>query len=179
MKKEILITQLEEKTVSIIAWVEAQAADQFAHQITPEKWSTGQHLEHLIKSTKPLNQALNMPKMALRGMFGKNNRVERTYDELVEKYQGKLAEGIPPNTNNSFAPKPVENSQKNEVLTNFRKEVDNFKKVLDKWDEKNLSAYILPHPLIGKLTIREMLYFTIYHTEHHHLLLKRDYMYEV
>lgn len=177
MNKEILIPQLEEKTASIIAWVEAQEADQFSHQIADEKWSTGQHLQHLIKSVKPLNQALNMPKMALKGMFGKNNREERTYEQLVEKYQTKLAEGIPPNANNSFKPKQVENNEKNEVLTTFRKEVDDFKKVLDKWEEKELSEYILPHPLIGKLTVREMLYFTIYHTEHHHLLLKRDYNY--
>jgi len=177
MKKEILIAQLEEKTASIIAWVEEQAANQFAHQITPEKWSTGQHLQHLIKSTKPLNQGLNMPKMALRGMFGKNNREERTYEQLVEKYQGKLAEGLPPNTNNSFAPKSVENSQKSEILTTFRTEVDNLKKIVEKWNEKNLSEYILPHPLIGKLTIREMLYFTIYHTEYHHKILERDYSY--
>jgi hypothetical protein len=28
---------------------------------------------------------------------------------------------------------------------------------------------VLPHPLLGKLTIREMLYFTVYHGEHHRL----------
>jgi hypothetical protein len=25
----------------------------------------------------------------------------------------------------------------------------------------------LPHPLLGKLTLREMLYFTAYHADHH------------
>ena len=37
-----------------------------------------------------------------------------------------------------------------------------------KLDEEDLDNYILPHPLIGKTTIREMLYFTIYHVQHHH-----------
>jgi hypothetical protein len=30
-----------------------------------------------------------------------------------------------------------------------------------------LDEYLLPHPLIGKLTIREILYFTIYHNLRH------------
>jgi len=37
-----------------------------------------------------------------------------------------------------------------------------------KYNEQQLDSYILPHPLIGKLTLREMLYFTLYHAEHHH-----------
>ena len=34
--------------------------------------------------------------------------------------------------------------------------------------EKDLDFYVLPHPLIGKLTLREMLFFCIYHVQHHH-----------
>ena len=37
----------------------------------------------------------------------------------------------------------------------------------DSFSEKQLDTFILPHPLLGKLTLREMLYFTIYHAEHH------------
>ena len=45
---------------------------------------------------------------------------------------------------------------------------DKYTKNIDKLDEEDLDNYILPHPLIGKTTIREMLYFTIYHVQHHH-----------
>ena len=38
---------------------------------------------------------------------------------------------------------------------------------LGNWSEKDLDKYKLPHPLLGKLTVREMLFFTIYHNEHH------------
>ena len=37
---------------------------------------------------------------------------------------------------------------------------------------KDLDVYILPHPLLGKVTLREMLYFTIHHNEHHLELLQ-------
>ncbi len=40
-------------------------------------------------------------------------------------------------------------------------------KRVDSFSEAQLDALILPHPLLGKLTLREMLYFTIYHVQHH------------
>ena len=36
-----------------------------------------------------------------------------------------------------------------------------------KWKDPQLDQYIAPHPLLGKITLRELGYFTIYHTYHH------------
>jgi hypothetical protein len=33
--------------------------------------------------------------------------------------------------------------------------------------EAQLDQYLVPHPLLGKITLRELGYFTIYHTQHH------------
>ena len=38
--------------------------------------------------------------------------------------------------------------------------------------EKELDQYMLPHPILGKVTYREMLYFTMYHVNHHYSLVK-------
>ncbi len=53
-------------------------------------------------------------------------------------------------------------------------EIKNFKELhnamfanLENWSDKQLNTYLLPHPLIGKLTIKEMLYFVDYHILHH------------
>jgi len=35
------------------------------------------------------------------------------------------------------------------------------------WGDDALDRYRLPHPLIGKLTLREMLVFTLFHFDHH------------
>jgi hypothetical protein len=35
------------------------------------------------------------------------------------------------------------------------------------WSEDDLDNHRLPHPLLGKLTVREMLFFTLYHIQHH------------
>jgi hypothetical protein len=45
---------------------------------------------------------------------------------------------------------------------------------ISRYPEKKLDSLILPHPLLGKLTLREMLYFTNYHVIHHHKLTNRD-----
>ena len=43
--------------------------------------------------------------------------------------------------------------------------------------EEDLDRYLAPHPLLGKITLRELAYFTIYHT-HHHLQIIKDRMAE-
>ena len=48
--------------------------------------------------------------------------------------------------------------------------INKLNKKIDSFDEKDLDRYILPHPLLGKLTIREMLFFTVYHVQHHQSL---------
>ena len=37
----------------------------------------------------------------------------------------------------------------------------------EKWQENEMDLYQLPHPLLGNLTVREILYFTIYHNLRH------------
>lgn len=48
-------------------------------------------------------------------------------------------------------------------------------KALNPWKEEDMSVYIMPHPAIGKCTIREFVYFTTLHTYHHLDILKNQY----
>lgn len=129
------------------------------------KWSPAEILGHLILSTKPLNKALSVPKFLLRSQFGKNNREEGSFERVLEKYHRGLESGVeaPPN----FVFKGAKERGKDGMLDMFTKELNKLLEHIDKWSEKDLSTYILPHPAIGKLTIREMLFFTVFHTDHH------------
>jgi hypothetical protein len=40
-------------------------------------------------------------------------------------------------------------------------------KAFESWNEEDLDTIRLPHPLLGKITAREMIYFTLYHAKHH------------
>ena len=131
------------------------------------KWTAGQQLQHLVLSVKPLNKALLMPKLALTSMFGKANRPSKSYEDLVTKYQDKLkgVQGAP--APSQYAPSPIAYSQSNELCNTLMKEVSKLRRKIEKISESDLDVIILPHPLMGKVTLREMIYFTIYHAEHH------------
>jgi hypothetical protein len=40
-----------------------------------------------------------------------------------------------------------------------------------KTTDPHLDHFIAPHPLLGKITLRELCYFTIYHTLHHQAII--------
>jgi hypothetical protein len=44
---------------------------------------------------------------------------------------------------------------------------------LQNWSEEELDIYNCPHPVLGKTTIKEVLYFTIYHVQHHTEIIKK------
>ncbi len=102
-KPEIL-TAIDNSFSAMMKFIEAQ--DELNFIAAPSgKWTSGQHLYHLVKTTRPVSLALLLPLFSLK-LFGKPNRTERTYDELVLKYKKKLASGakapaifIPPNIN--------------------------------------------------------------------------------
>ncbi len=128
-------------------------------------WSPGDILGHLILSTKPVNKALSTPKLILRTTFGVNKRDERTFEETKSRYYKALDGGV--TAPSTFVYNGVKEKGKEYLINSFSKELSKLLTHIDKWEEKDLSKYILPHPAIGKLTIREMLYSTHFHTEHH------------
>ncbi|MFK7801547.1 MAG: DinB family protein, partial [Anaerolineae bacterium] len=38
---------------------------------------------------------------------------------------------------------------------------------VDAWQDADLDTLVLPHPLLGNMTLREILLFTVYHNMHH------------
>lgn len=137
-----------------------------------QKWTPGQQLEHIRRSVQPLAQGFRLPKWLIKMIFGKSNRPGRTYDELVKKYSLKLEEGG--RASGRFLPKAVAISEKNKIIDSLNKDLLSITKNLSTFSESELDEIVLPHPLLGKLTIREMMYFTIYHAEHHMNLTKRN-----
>lgn len=136
------------------------------------KWTAGQQLDHICCGVKPLTQGFMLPKFAFGLLFGKAGKDSLDYDELVEKYQTVLANGG--KASGRFIPKDIPVSEKEKLKNNLLRSVESLIKSLEKFSENDLDKYRLPHPLLGKLTVREMLYFTIYHVEHHHKAALRN-----
>jgi len=137
-------------------------------QIKPgEKWTAGQQLEHIIKSVKPVYMAFGLPLFVLKMKFGLSNRPSISYDAFVEKYLKVLDENKDYMLPERFAPEEIRLSSKEKKLRKLENLVQKLASRLNRFSEDELDAHILPHPVMGKLTLREMLYFTIYHVHHH------------
>ena len=170
--KEEIIAGLEEKSLSLIKWVSEQENDKFGVPID-EKWSTGQQLSHLTKSIKPLVMILSKPRFVMRLLFGTSNRETRSYLTVVEKYNTKLANGGV--ATGRFRPKSFVAEDKKSLLDSYTTYSEKLERLINRFSENELDKYILPHPLLGKLTLREMMFFTIYHTQHHTKSLEELY----
>ena len=139
----------------------------------PERWTEGQHLDHLIRSAKPLNLALRLPRIALRMKFGTAKAPGETMEALAARYEATLAAGG--KASGRFVPPAVAREDKPQLLEALRHEGERLVEVAQAWSEEDLDKYVLPHPLLGDLTVRGMLFFTYHHMGHHLETLSRDY----
>jgi DinB superfamily len=170
--KAFIGSLLKEHADAMVSFVNRQTSSDF--EASPNgKWSVGQNLDHLNKSLSPVNLALQLPSFALRLLFGKPNRKQRNYAELVERYHQKLAAGG--TASGPFIPPKVAWNKKEKLIAKFIKETETLNRLMNKCSEDYLDLYLLPHPLLGKITVREMLFFSVYHIQHHlHLLEERE-----
>lgn len=127
-----------------------------------------QQLDHIIRAVSPLAMGLRLPKIFIGLLFGKANRASKDYNELVKKYKSKLELGG--KASGRFVPTQIKFSDKQKNIAKLLKLINALKKNITGFSETQLDKYILPHPLLGKITVREMMFFTIYHVEHHHKL---------
>lgn len=164
MNKEQIIEQLKKSYGSFTAFIRSLNEQDFLFTAN-EKWTAGQQAEHILRAIKPVNLAFGIPRFSLRLMFGKANRPSKTYEQLVQKYKDKLAAGG--RASGRFIPHPVEYKEQQKICDAINSVNDDLCDKVNRTNEEELDAYILPHPLLGKLTLREMLYFNIFHVQHH------------
>ncbi|HUR65081.1 MAG TPA: DinB family protein [Chitinophagaceae bacterium] len=161
-----LTEQLDKASTEFNEYCSSLSEEQFFYQPV-EKWSVAQQIKHLVSATNMAALAFRLPKVLVRIVGGKPNRKSRTFDELVAKYELKLQQGG--KASSRYVPKPVPPSAgKEKLLKEFSKAMLKLSSALQKnWKEPQPDKYIAPHPLLGKITLRELSYFTIHHTRHH------------
>lgn len=170
--KEQIITALESAWQEILDWISNQEEANFNQSLATGKWSAAETVYHLIKIARQINGGLKTPKVVLRGMFGKNNRQEKTYTEIFNHFNNLMKSGgVSPQ---QYVAKKERIFEKAALIERFTGELIDFKKHLKNWDEKSMSKYVLPHPGLEKITVREILYYVIWHTKHHLAIIKKQ-----
>jgi hypothetical protein len=171
LSREEIIQELNVVKKDLVSFCQGINNQSFFQQ-PPDKWSIAQNIKHLIIATDRTKLVFSLPKFIIRYYIGKPNRSSRTYDELVAKYRLKLEQGG--RAGGKFVPKPMSGKEnKEKVLQAFSAIMDRLAVIIHKkWKDAHLDQYIAPHPLLGKITLRELCYFTIYHTQHHLNIIK-------
>jgi DinB superfamily len=171
MNKPEIIAALRENHKVFINYMAQLSNEDFVAERNG-KWTAGQHVDHIIRSIKPLNQGLMFPVFLLGLIFGKANRSSKYYEQLVAKYKQKLSEGG--RATAAFIPQTITAAHKERLLKELYVRSEKLCRQVNGFSENQLDKLIAPHPLLGKVTLREMLYFTAYHVLHHQALAEKN-----
>jgi hypothetical protein len=165
--KNHIVSALRESYEQIAATVTGLSAENLTHK-SGDSWSAAEYLQHLNLSVKSIGRATQLPPQKLVSLFGKPDHESHTYDALVALYLRGLERGIRAEDAPKFMPTLPEDQThlRENLLATWADVNTQLWEGLANWSESQLDEYCIGHPL-GPLTIREMMFFTIYHNQHH------------
>ncbi|MBK7967385.1 MAG: DinB family protein [Bacteroidetes bacterium] len=173
MDKHEIILKLKDSHRLFIDYLTSLDDRAFMYSFQDEKWTAGQQADHIYRSLMPVHLILKFPKWTIKQLLGTANRPSKSYDELVAKYYNKLENrtGTPPKF---FTPKEITVAIKPIIFAKVQNNLNKICNSLEGFTEEELDELILPQPLLGKVTLREMMYFTIFHVQHHQKITERN-----
>lgn len=160
--------QLSTDCQAFISVADSVSDEQFQKQ-ADDKWTMAEVMQHLYLSARPVARLMIGPREVLM-QWGKANAPSRTYTELASAYAEILGTGVKAPATMSPRPEDMQ-AGKNEIVQRFAGIYQALINAIETWSEQELNTYRIPHPVLGKLTVQEMLLFTSIHTQHHLKLL--------
>ena len=132
-------------------------------------WSPAENVRHLTKSMRAVTTGLRVPGLLLLLAYRGGPGRSRTSLEVRDVYLARLALGA---SAGRFTPEPRQAppdpaAERARIMDYHARAVDGLSAAIGRWNERALDRRRLPHPLLGALTVREMLLFTLYHNRHH------------
>lgn len=133
-------------------------------------WSPSLHIRHLRRSSSALLNGVRLPKVMLQLRFGRPKHQSRSFSELRKIYFDMINGGAkaPASFVQAEDGSPADpSSRRQEILSQWTRVTVELTNIISSWDEPSLDKVQVPHPLLGNLTIREIMGFTVFHTAHH------------
>jgi len=176
LTREGLASALSEAEVEVAQFFDSLAPDELVLRVE-NAWTAAEQLAHLNTVVSAVAKGLAAPRLILRIRYGRCRTLRRGHTALRDDYRALLARGgratgpfVP--ARHDPAPAEVE-AHRQGLLARWGRVNGRLQKAFAPWNEKELDTIRLPHPLLGKITAREMIYFTVYHSEHHVLATKK------
>ena len=157
-----IIAALESNAQAIVAFF-ANLSDRLAFDGDADHWGPAHHVVHLTQASVSAEQALRSGRVPLHPTAH-----SRTYAEVRDAAATALA-GTPKDRLLEMGRTVVIASGTGLVdITNaFASASGALRTAASTWAEDALDRHALTHPLMGELTVREMLLFFIVHERHH------------
>jgi hypothetical protein len=133
-----------------------------------DQWSPAHHVAHLTFTHTRVAGGLKA-----EDRLPDYKEVPRTYEEIRDTYKIALQRATSGGflQNNPFAAKPGADK---EITTHaFLQASQALREATTEYSEVELDTKGMPHPLLGLLSVREMLLFMIYHDQHHLLGIQK------
>ncbi len=160
MTKPELIAEFHKQHREFSEYINSLSDDDFV-QRRADKWSPGQQLLHVYMTLVPFPKVLPA-KAYIQEKFGTINRALWDYDTVIKNYKNTSLKAP-----EQYLPEAVTLQQRASITQELDQILAVIEKDLDKYSETELDTLVLPHPLLGKLTLREMFYLMSYHAAHH------------
>jgi DinB superfamily len=137
-----------------------------------EQWSIAENLEHLSLTLHKSWLGVMMPKIFLKLKFGKPVRESFMFEDFNQLYHQKLDEGYELDKKYEPLVKPGK-GVKEKLIARFETMSTRYMDQLKYyWEEENIDLYQVPHPLLGMISIRELVYFNIIHNTLHYKTMR-------
>jgi hypothetical protein len=131
---------------------------------TAPKWNPAQHLIHLTRANSRIAQGFQ----ARDALPNNDSGQAKSYEVVRETYIAALQQAPSELLEKNGAAVQVEaNSSQQQILEAYRQAAIGLRQAIQTWTEADLDAKAMPHPLLGLLSVREMLEFALYHDLHH------------
>ena len=168
--REALLASLSSEERDVAEFFRSLSPDEFVFRIG-DAWTPAEHLQHLSIAVSAVARGLAISPWILRLRFGRARQPSRSFVGLRDDYRARLAQGgrasgrfVPPRE--TLSPEQA-TSRQAQLLARWHRVNSRLVGSLERWSDGNLDRIRLPHPILGKITTREMLFFTIYHGHHH------------
>jgi uncharacterized damage-inducible protein DinB len=139
---------------------------------TAKSWSASDYLKHLLLSTKLVAKGMGLPADVLQSRFDLSGRNSRSYAEVVQAYKKRLDEGIRAEDFDRVVPTSYRfpegiTDERGYLVESWNETNQCLVNATQHWSEGELDTLQMPHAAIGTVTLREMLFFTIFHNTLH------------
>lgn len=163
MTRQELTQQFYQQHRELINYITGLSEEDY-HYRKPDKWTAEQQLLHIELCLQPLAQALSS-KEYLAQKFGTIDRERMDYDKVRSVYVERLSSGG--KAPERFVPSDTAVNDKILLANSVDTLAQTICKQLESYSDEELNTLVLPHPLLGMITVREMFYLMTYHATHH------------